>query len=409
MRPRDHYEAEAWVLSTEAGGRLLAAIGAARSIRPADLARLRKLAPPEAVSAAIRLSQAREKAALKFEHGRAMWVEPVAVEQATSEPVARHKAARFQCPLVVDLCAGIGGDTLALAARSHVIAVDRDQGMCRRIQFNAGIYDVAERVLAVRSPAETFVVPKHAWLHLDPDRRSLDPRRAVSLDDYAPGPAFWKDAFLRVAAGALKLSPAGDFAGHFTAPEYEIELISLRGECKEATVWSGELVSCRRRATRLPENVTWTDRDGPLDDRVAVAPLAGVIYDPDPSLLRAGLLDGFARAHHLFRVSDDVDYLTSDGLVETPFLSPFQVREESPLDLKRLRRLLERHDVGTLDIKVRGVSVLPEVLRRQLKPRGSQAATLLVIGGTAGVRAVLAERGLGPHASTDGKTSNRAP
>jgi hypothetical protein len=395
--------AESWVLSTEAGGRLLAAVGAAGPIRPADVARLRKLAAPAAVSAAIRLSQAREKAAMKFARGRTMWVEPTAVEQATSEPVASYKAARFQCPLVVDLCAGIGGDALALAARSQVLAVDLDPGMCRRIQFNSAIYGVSESLLPVRSLAETFVVPKEAWLHLDPDRRALHPRRAVSLEDYAPGPAFWKAAFGRVAAGALKLSPAGDFASHFAASEHEIELISLRGECKEATVWFGELVSCRRRATRLPENVTWTDRDGSMDDRVAVSPLAEIIFDPDPSLLRAGLLDGFARAHQLSRVGEEVDYLTGDSLVETPFLTPFQVREESPMDLKRLRRLIERHDVGTLEIKVRGAHVMPETLRRQLKPRGSHAATLLVIGGAAGVRAVLAERAvLARRSSIDG-------
>ena len=64
-----------------------------------------------------------KKAAVKFEHGQQMWVEPIGIEQATSEPVARHKAARFTCPLVVDLCAGIGGDALALAA-----AIARDRG-----------------------------------------------------------------------------------------------------------------------------------------------------------------------------------------------------------------------------------------------------------------------------------------
>jgi hypothetical protein len=389
---KEAVDAEAWVLSTEAGARLLEAVAAAGPVRPADIVRLRKLATPEAVSAAIRLSHARERAATKFERGRAMWVEATAVEQATAEPVAAYKASRFQCPLVVDLCAGIGGDALALAARSQVLAVDLDPGMCRRIQFNAAVYGVSERLQAVRSPAEAFVVPTAAWLHLDPDRRKLHPRRAVLLDDYAPGPAFWNAAFRRVAAGALKLSPAGDFADHFAAHEYEIELISLGGECKEATVWFGELASCRRRATRLPEKVTWTDHDGPLGDRVSVAPLSGMIYDPDPSLLRARLLDGFARAHRLFRVDDDVDYLTGDCLVATPFLAPFEVREESPMDLKRLRRLIERHDVGALEIKVRGAEVLPEVLRRQLKPRGSQPATLLVIGGACGVRAVLARR-----------------
>ena len=173
---REAVRAEAWVLSTDAGGRLLAAVAASGSIRPADVARLRKLAAPAAVSAAIRLFQVREKAAVKFEHGRTMWVEPTAVEQATSEPVARHKAARFQCPLVVDLCAGIGGDSLALAARSQVLAIDLDPGMCRRLNFNASVYGVSESLLPVRSPAETFVIPKEAWLHLDPDRRALQPR-----------------------------------------------------------------------------------------------------------------------------------------------------------------------------------------------------------------------------------------
>ena len=134
----------------------------------------------------------------------------------------------------------------------------------------------------------------------------------------------------RVAAGAIKLSPAADFSKHFASSNVEIELISLHGECKEATVWFGELISCRRRATRLPENVTWTDQDGRSKQAVTVAPLSRIIYDPDPSLLRAGLLDGFAREHGLFRIAEGVDYLTADHFVISPFLAPFEVREVSP-------------------------------------------------------------------------------
>ncbi len=59
----------------------------------------------------------------------------------------------------------------------------------------------------------------------------------------------------------------------FADSQYEIELVSLRGECKEATVWFGEPVSCLRRATRLPENVTWTDRDAPTTERVPASRL----------------------------------------------------------------------------------------------------------------------------------------
>jgi len=393
--------AEAWVLTTQAGSRLLDAVAEVRSIGPADVSRFRKLASPEAVSAAIRLFQGRRKAAAKFERGQQMWVDPVGIEQSTSELVAHHKAARCACPLVVDLCAGIGGDTLVLASRTDVLAVDLDPGMCRRIRYNAEVYNVAGRVLPVQARAENFAIPNGAWLHLDPDRRALRSQRARSLDDYAPGPAFWRTLPGRVAAGAIKLSPASDFSRHFPGSEYEVELISLRGECKEATAWFGELRSCQRRATRLPERATWTDCDNPTSELAAVSPLSHWIYDPDPSLLRAGLLDGFALVHGLGRVQDGVDYLTGESLVSTPFLTAFEVHDLFPLDVKRLRRMIANNCIGTLDIKVRGVDITPEALRARLAPQGDQAATLLVFGGQGPARAVLAQR-----ASTGGSTSS---
>jgi THUMP domain-like len=385
-------EAEAWVLSTEAGRDLLREIGDARSLSPAQLTNLRKHASPAAVSAAVRLAQARQKAARKFARGSLMWVDPKGVEQSTAEPVARHKASRFRCGLVVDLCAGIGSDTIALAADSNVLAVDLDHGMCRRTLYNAEVHGLVDQVLATRARAEQFAIPACAWVHLDPDRRTSPSRRATRLVEYHPGPDFWSSVIKQVAAGAIKLSPAADFSTHFANSNVEVELISLRGECKEATVWFGELVSCRRRATRLPENVTWTDRENPNNRPAAVAPPGCLVYDPDPSLLRAGLLDGFACEHKLSRLADGVDYLTADHLVATPFLTAFELRDVSSLDLKTLKRLVGKHEIGTLEIKVRGADVTPEALRAKLKPRGGNAATLLVSGGRGSARAILAQR-----------------
>jgi hypothetical protein len=284
---------------------------------------------------------------------------------------------------------------MAMARRSWVLAVDLDPGMCRRLRWNAEVYEVAGNVLAVRARAEAFPIPAGARVHLDPDRRARGDRRARAIEDYAPGPSAWAEIIARSPGGAIKLSPASDFARPFPpGSKCEIELISLHGECKEATVWFGELASCRRRATRLPEGVTWTDRDASAIDPgpAEVAPLGDWIFDPDPSLIRAGLLDGFARAHGLSRVSEGVDYLTGPDPVATPFLAAFAVREVSSLDLKHLRRMIERHDVGTLEIKVRGVGITPESLRARLKPRGSQPATLLIVGGPGPARAVLARR-----------------
>ena len=274
---------------------------------------------------------ARRKAAGKFERGERMWVEPVGVEQATAEPVARHKAMRFRaCPIVVDLCAGIGGDAIALAESSRVVAVDLDPGMCRRLRWNAEVYEVADNVLAVQARAESFPIPAGARVHLDPIAAPSAIAARGRSRITRPGPAAWADLIDRVPGGAIKLSPAADFARLFPPGSgCEIELISLRGECKEATVWFGELAGCRRRATRLPEYETWTDRDGIDPEPPGVSPLSDWIFDPDPSLIRAGLLDGFARMHRLARVAEGVDYLTGPEPVDTSFLSAFAVREVS--------------------------------------------------------------------------------
>jgi hypothetical protein len=80
--------------------------------------RLAKRYPAELARAAIETVLLRRKAARKFAHPESMFFTRDALEQATSEPIARHRAARFEgLGVVADLCCGIGGDALALAAR----------------------------------------------------------------------------------------------------------------------------------------------------------------------------------------------------------------------------------------------------------------------------------------------------
>jgi hypothetical protein len=387
-------EAEAWVLETALGQRLLEEVAEVPAFTPENIARWRKLASPTSVGAAIQLAACRAKARAKFSRGERMWLDPVGLEQSTGEAVARHKAERFQSDLIVDLCAGIGGDSIALAGKAQVLAVDSDHGRCRRIAWNAEVYDVGERVMACRSRAESFPIPRGAWVHLDPDRRATGSGRAIRLCGYSPGIPFLRELVRRVPGGGIKLSPASDYATIFSGPEFEIELISLNGECKEATVWFGAATTCRRRATRLPESVSWTERDGrpAASDSVPVAPVSAYVYDPDPALLRAGLLDSFAAAHDLGRIADGVDYLTGARLVETPFLAAFHVEEVLPFDVKRLRKRVSQRGLGPLEIRLRGLSIPPEQVRSRLRPHGSLPATLILVGGQGRARAVVAQR-----------------
>ena len=135
-------------------------------------------------------------------------------------------------------------------------------------------------------------------------------------------------------------------------------------------------------------------RDGTDPEPTGISRLSDWIFDPDSLLIRAprAARAGFARLHGLARVAEGVDYLTGPEPVDTSFLSAFAVREVSSLDLRHLRRMIQRHRVGTLEIKVRGIDIAPDALRTRLKPRGDVSATLLIIGGPGPARAVLARR-----------------
>ena len=62
---------------------------------------------------------------------------------ATSSPLGTITAYRAAAPgarRVADLCCGIGGDLIALAAANDVLAVDRDEAHARLALHNAAVY-----------------------------------------------------------------------------------------------------------------------------------------------------------------------------------------------------------------------------------------------------------------------------
>jgi ribosomal protein L22 len=87
-------------------------------------------------------------------------------------------------------------------------------------------------------------------------------------------------------------------------------------------------------------------------------------------------------------------YLTADQLVGTPYATAFRVLEVLPYKEKVLRRWVKDHQIGTLEIKKRGLEVDPAELRHRLRPRGDLRATFILSRTVAGARVIVAER---PH------------
>ena len=319
-----------------------------------------------------------------------MWFDRVGLEQSTSEAVARHKAARFAGD-VDDLCCGIGGDTLALAARCRVRAVDCRESLTLMTQWNAGVYGVDDRVSTVVGDATELVSPDRL-VHLDPDRRA-GITRSTRIEDYQPELAFMHRLMESAPGGAIKLSPASNFGGKFS--DCEIELVSLHGECKEAIVWFGSLAGEDDwRASVLPSGATISG--DPLSVPTNVGPLGAWVYDPDPAVVRSGLLDVVAHELGLHRLDGEEEYLTGDAQVTSDFVTPFAVVDDLPHNDKQVRRYFREHDFGQVEIKCRHVPIDADKYRRKLSLQGRRRVTLIVARVDGRSRVLVCQRVDGP-------------
>ena len=92
--------------------------------------------------------------------------------------------------------------------------------------------------------------------------------------------------------------------------------------------------------------------------------------------MRAGLVRQYAARHKLWQLDPDIAYLTGDALPGG--VRGFEVIEELSLRESVLRQRLSHHDCGSLEIRVRGVDLDPDALRRRLRPTGSQPLTLVI-------------------------------
>lgn len=348
---------------------------------------LRREYPDRLVRGAFALCELRRKASAKFSRAADLWLDRQGLEQATSESVAWHKARRFS-EQVFDLCCGIGGDTFALAQHCSVTAVDANPVACLRTAWNAEVYRVSPRVTTVCKDA-TAVDAGAALVHIDPDRRDSARGRAVRVEDYVPGLEFLQRMTHTSRGGAIKLSPASNFGGKFY--DVEIELVSLYGECKEATIWFGELRgSASWRATILPTGETIAGE--PLDFTADLSAPQQYVFDPDPAVVRAGLVDAVAVQLELNRLDPAEEYLTGSHIPQSGFVQSFEVLAELSNNPAEIRKYFRTAEFGQLEIKCRHIPIDADSIRRRLPLAGHEPGVLIFARVAGKSRALVCRR-----------------
>ncbi|MEM8714132.1 MAG: hypothetical protein AAGG01_24580 [Planctomycetota bacterium] len=313
------------------------------------------------------------------------------LEQATPAVVADHRAHALAAglgpdQLVWDASCGAGSDSIAALRQGlTVLATDLDPGSVRCAHANLKVAaegthgspggKIAGAALAdLRQPPLDHATLRKSIVILDPDRRP-GVGRGSGADRRERRPDRWSPslpdamALLEAARGGCVKLPPGLHLDSLNAPkEIRQEWISLDGELKELTVWSGPLGpralktasalrTSGRRATWSSDNRGATEGAFPQIQPVADLAPGQALVELDASLWQSGLAGSFAAAHGHAFIGEEAQGMFCVAPDPPAGLSAlcraWPILEVVRADRKRVRELLRSRGIGPITVKKR--------------------------------------------------------
>lgn len=377
------------ILSDQGRAALVAASAEADPGSLGAAGRMRKRFSPELAAAALSQVVLRRKAAGKLPRAFEMVFTSAGLEQATRHPVSVWRAQQFLAAGVSevhDLGCGIGADAMAfLEAGMGVHAVEADPDTAALATANLSL--LGGRAVQTGN-AEDVSVPEFAGVFLDPARRT-DRGRTWRVEDFSPP---WSLVLRHLASDrftCVKMGPG--FPKELIPEGVRATWVSHHGDVVEAALWNGPGPS--RAAIVFPRDGSEPVELSTGQPRMLSVGSAGrFIIEPDNAVIRAGLVTEIAPESDIWLLHDQIAYLSSDVPVVSPLADCFEVTEILPYDPRAIRAHIRHQEIGTLEIKCRGIDVDPAVLRRTLKPKGRRSATLLLLRTPDGAIAAIAHR-----------------
>ncbi len=352
------------------------------------------------------------------------------LSQASDWLSATFKASLFpECQLVLDACCGAGVDSVALALRGPVIALDEDPWMAALSASNA---------LSHGKQIESFVeslssqsLRSARLIHVDPDRR---PGNVKTLEADAFSPPL--DEIIRLLehadGGIIKIAPAtrlSEQLSDWVTENCTRVWLGSFGECRQQLLLFG-----KTREAAILEHVTQCHEaidhdklavvlgfgDSNSGDRFdfrssfedprrnfAAEAFSGntensggeltdevgrYVFDLHAVLHAASLHEDWADQRGLAAITDSRGYFTGDEAIESTLAQCFEVIEVLSCDDRKLRKWLRQNNIGTVEVKCRLHAVDANALQRRYSNDSGDPLTLLITRFEERVRAIACRR-----------------
>lgn len=363
--------------------------------------RRRGLAPELATALTAQLDL-RRHARTKFgQLAQRMLFTRAGLEQASRLPVARWHARRFAAAgieRVADLGCGIGTESLALALEGiEVWAIDLDPEAAACASRN--LSDFAGARVEQRDLTELTAEDLRGWgVFLDPARRGPTGRR-FRPEDWAPSWDHIRQMCSWNIPLGVKVAPGIDYS--YLPSDHSAQWVSVDGDLVEASLWSpslspegpgrGAVLFDSDGEAHLLSDPAIASADAPTRQAEA-GPLDAYLFEPDPAVIRSGMIARLCELTGTHLVSPSIAYMTGPEPVDSPFLTGFRVLAQTPLRVKAIRAALREMDAGHVEVKKRGADIDPAALQKQLQGPGSHNVVVIATRVGAAHRAIIATR-----------------
>lgn len=303
------------------------------------------------------------------------------LSMASGKAVAEYRTWKMRKQLgsvskVLDVGAGIGGDTIAFGLRWKVFSVENDPEMVEILKHNIDVYDLQKNVTIVEGDI-TELVHEDAFkeqvkdvdvIFFDPSRRN-EAGRTVKTEEYTPPLDFINKLREFCPNICVKISPGTDIQR--IKHDCDIEVISNKGRVREVVLWFGGLKQNPDKtimfATKLPEKIT-VERIHGL--KTEITDIQDYLFEPDPAFIKAWLVETLAKEYELTRIHPTIAFLTGENYRSTPLLKPYRVLAVTENDPEKISGALREKGIGMIDYKARGVKVNMKTVHKRIRGRG---------------------------------------
>lgn len=261
------------------------------------------------------LARARVKGREKFKDAPKLFFNLSDLRFATPDSVADYRAKRLKCPIIVDLCAGVGMQSIAFAREcDSVISVEIDSRKVEYARRNAAVYGLKNIEFICGDAVSNDVVEmitKADIVFCDPERLAAENERRIEniaiikeiLNKYSQ---LTKNIAIEVPP---QISPDK------ISFDCEKEYLSVDRKLNRLTLYFGMLKRYDVSAVSLPsEERIFKGEKKKLEESENILKY---LYDVDKAVLKAGLAEELA-----FKLEKDVFMLENRNCFQHPKNTP---------------------------------------------------------------------------------------